>query len=60
VVSLTQEGVRTGTFTFADDGTEQDVLAEYFAANHPDSSTAFNVSDTPANQDTRIINLAQQ
>jgi 5'-nucleotidase / UDP-sugar diphosphatase len=60
VVSLTQEGVRTGTFTFADDGTEQDVLAEYFAANHPDSGTAFNVSDTPANQDTRIINLAQQ
>jgi 5'-nucleotidase / UDP-sugar diphosphatase len=59
VVSLTQEGVRTGAFTFADDGTEQDVLAEYFAANHPDSEAAFNVADTPASEDTRIINVAQ-
>ncbi len=59
IVSLTQEGVRTGAFTFADDGTEQDVLAEYFAANHPDSATAFNVADTLASEDTRIINLAQ-
>jgi 5'-nucleotidase / UDP-sugar diphosphatase len=59
VVNLTQEGVRTGTFTFADDGTEQDVLAEYFAANYPDSGTAFNVADTSASEDMRIVNLAQ-
>jgi 2',3'-cyclic-nucleotide 2'-phosphodiesterase (5'-nucleotidase family) len=59
VVNLVTEGVRTGTFTFADDGTEQDVLAEYFAANHPDAEAAFAVADTPASEDTRIINLAQ-
>jgi 5'-nucleotidase / UDP-sugar diphosphatase len=59
VVNLTQEGVRTGAFTFADDGTEQDVLAEYFAANYPDSSTPFDIADTPVGEDTRIINLAQ-
>jgi 5'-nucleotidase / UDP-sugar diphosphatase len=59
VVNLTQEGVRTGTFTFADDGTEQDVLAEYFALNYPDSSTPFDIADTPVGEDTRIINLAQ-
>jgi 5'-nucleotidase / UDP-sugar diphosphatase len=59
VVNLTQEGVRTGTFTFADDGTEQDVLAEYFAANYPDSSTPFDIADTSVSEDTRIVNLAQ-
>jgi 5'-nucleotidase / UDP-sugar diphosphatase len=59
VVNLTLEGVRTGTFTFADDGTEQDVLAEYFAVNHPDAEAAFSVADTPASEDTRIINVAQ-
>jgi 5'-nucleotidase / UDP-sugar diphosphatase len=59
VVNLTQEGVRTGTFTFADDGTEQDVLAEYFALNYPDSSTPFDIADTPVGEDTRIVNLAQ-
>jgi 5'-nucleotidase / UDP-sugar diphosphatase len=59
VVNLTQEGVRTGAFTFADDGTEQDVLAEYFAANYPDSSAPFDIADTPVGEDTRIINLAQ-
>ncbi len=59
VINLTQEGVRTGVFTFADDGTEQDVLAEYFAVNHADSAAAFNVADTPASEDTRIINVAQ-
>lgn len=59
VVNLVREGVRTGTFTFADDGTEQDVLAEYLNANYSKSSP-FNVADTPASEDTRIINLAQQ
>jgi 5'-nucleotidase / UDP-sugar diphosphatase len=60
VVNLVQEGVRTGAFTFADDGTEQDVLAEYFAVNYPDSSTPFDIADTPASEDKRIINLAAQ
>jgi 5'-nucleotidase / UDP-sugar diphosphatase len=59
VVNLAQEGVRTGTFTFADDGTEQDVLAEYFAVNYPDSATPFDIADTPVGEDTRIVNLAQ-
>ncbi len=59
VVNLVQEGVQTGAFTFADDGTEQDVLAEYFAANYPDSNSPFDQADTPVSEDTRIINLAQ-
>ena len=51
-VDLEAEGVTSGSFTFADNGTEQDVLAEYMAANFATSATAFAVSDTEA--DTRI------
>lgn len=53
-LDLKQTGVRTGAATFADDGSEQDALAEYFAARHATRQTAFNVADTPKAQDTRI------
>lgn len=62
LVQLEQEGVRTGTATFADDGSEQDALAEYLAANFPaddDPNTpVFGNEDTPVSEDTRIVNLA--
>jgi 2',3'-cyclic-nucleotide 2'-phosphodiesterase (5'-nucleotidase family) len=58
VVNLTQPTIapRTGVATFAADGSEQDALAEYLAANF--LSRPFNVSDTAPAQDTRIQNLA--
>ena len=59
IVSLTSD-TRSGQFTFANDGTEQDVLAEYFATHYPDPANAYDLSDTPAAQDTRIINLSAQ
>ena len=60
LVNLVQEGTQTGSFTFADDGTEQDALAEYFGANYPDDAGAFMQEDTPPAQDTRIVNLAAE
>ncbi|AFZ51430.1 choice-of-anchor I family protein [Dactylococcopsis salina] len=59
---LSEEGTRTGAAQFKDDGTEQDALAEYLAANFPaddDPNTpVFSQEDTPATEDTRIVNLA--
>ncbi|MGF1639955.1 MAG: 5'-nucleotidase C-terminal domain-containing protein [Rhodospirillales bacterium] len=50
---------RTGAADFAPDGSEQDALAEYLAANHPiGSGIPFDVADTPAALDERIQNLA--
>ncbi|AIE73701.1 MULTISPECIES: choice-of-anchor I family protein [unclassified Synechocystis] len=49
---------RTGLATFAPDGSEQDVLAEYLAANFNSPETAFNQADTSPEFDTRIQNLA--
>ena len=49
---------RTGLATFAPDGSEQDVLAEYLAANFNTPATAFNQADTPRTLDSRIQNLA--
>jgi 2',3'-cyclic-nucleotide 2'-phosphodiesterase (5'-nucleotidase family) len=40
-VDLEQEGVTTGEATFADDGTEQDALAEYLQDNFATAETAF-------------------
>ena len=61
---LSEQGTRTGEAQFEDDGTEQDALAEYLAANFPaddDPNTpVFSQEDTPASEDTRIINLAEQ
>lgn len=56
-VALEQEGVQTGNATFADDGTEQDALAEYLFDNHNTPETAFDVPDRGVNQDQRIDNL---
>ncbi|MGD2183815.1 5'-nucleotidase C-terminal domain-containing protein [Lusitaniella coriacea LEGE 07167] len=46
---------RTGETTFAPDGSEQDALAEYLAANF--STTPFNSEDVAPELDTRIQNL---
>jgi len=54
-IDLAQEGVQTGVATFADDGTEQDALAEYLAANFLD--TPYDVADSDFDLDTRIQNL---
>lgn len=57
-VDLEQEGTQSGAATFADDGTEQDALAEYLAANFPDSNNAFDQADVARDLDTRLQNLA--
>jgi len=55
LVSLEQEGVQTGDATFADDGTEQDALAEYLLDNF--LNTPFDEIDTGRALDERIQNL---
>jgi predicted extracellular nuclease/Ca2+-binding RTX toxin-like protein len=61
-VNLVVPGVKTGEATFADDGSEQDGLAEYLAAFFPaddDPATpSFSKADTPPAEDERIQNLA--
>ncbi|MBN9671331.1 5'-nucleotidase C-terminal domain-containing protein [Roseibium aggregatum] len=54
---LVQEGVATGDATFADDGTEQDALAEYLADNFATADTAYDEEDTGLGEDGRIQNL---
>ncbi|MEB3212745.1 MAG: hypothetical protein VKL39_15400 [Leptolyngbyaceae bacterium] len=54
-VDLTEEGVQTGDATFADDGTEQDALAEYLFDNF--FNTPFDEADTGPALDERIQNL---
>ncbi|WP_353932954.1 5'-nucleotidase C-terminal domain-containing protein [Okeanomitos corallinicola TIOX110] len=59
-VDVTQpsDATRTGSATFAADGSEQDTLAEFLAANFPiGGNTAFNIVETPPEEDTRIQNL---
>ncbi len=56
-VALEQENVQTGNATFADDGTEQDALAEYLNANHGTPETAFSGEDMGAGADQRIENI---
>ncbi|HEY9736769.1 MAG TPA: choice-of-anchor I family protein, partial [Trichocoleus sp.] len=51
---------RTGAATFANDGSEQDALAEYLLANFPSTETPFSQADTSRLLDTRIQNLAQR
>jgi 2',3'-cyclic-nucleotide 2'-phosphodiesterase (5'-nucleotidase family) len=48
----------TGDATFANDGTEQDALAEYLLANFNTESTAFDGADVGPALDERIQNLA--
>ena len=55
LVELEQAGVQTGNATFADNGTEQDALAEYLFDNFPD--TPFDEVDTGRDLDERIQNL---
>lgn len=54
-VQLTQEDVFTGAATFADDGSEQDALAEYLFNNFLE--TPFDEVDTGRDLDERIQNL---
>jgi 2',3'-cyclic-nucleotide 2'-phosphodiesterase/3'-nucleotidase/5'-nucleotidase len=54
-VDLLEAGVRTGAATDADNGSEQDALAEYLIANFADDP--FSEVDTPARRDRRIQNL---
>nr|WP_204142013.1 choice-of-anchor I family protein [Halomicronema sp. CCY15110] len=54
-ISLEQAGVQTGDATFADDGTEQDALAEYLLDNF--LNTPFAQLDTGRDLDERIQNL---
>ncbi|MCA8882139.1 MAG: 5'-nucleotidase C-terminal domain-containing protein [Rhodobacteraceae bacterium] len=57
LVELEQSGVQTGDATFANDGTEQDALAEYLDDYFGDTANAYDVSDTGQDADTRIQNL---
>ncbi|MBD0270031.1 MAG: 5'-nucleotidase C-terminal domain-containing protein, partial [Cyanobacteria bacterium Co-bin8] len=50
---------RTGEATFANDGTEQDALAEYLLANFS-AETPFSQADTVPLLDTRIQNLSER
>ena len=55
-VDLDQDdaAARTGVATFAPDGSEQDTLAEFLAANFPNAANAYNEADTVPASDTRI------
>ena len=61
---VAEQGERTGQATFANDGSEQDALAEYLADNFPaddDPNTpAFSEEETAPSEDDRIVNLEQQ
>jgi hypothetical protein len=58
-VELEAEGVQTGDATFADDGTEQDALAEYLDDffNPAKGGDAFDMADVDPSGDERIQNL---
>lgn len=57
-VDLINAGVRTGAASFADDGSEQDALAEFLVANHGTRETAYDLADTLPAFDTRNQQLA--
>ncbi|MEL6478252.1 MAG: choice-of-anchor I family protein, partial [Pseudomonadota bacterium] len=57
LVVLEDETSQTGGATFADDGTEQDALAEFLLENHSTEETAFNEEDAGRDTDGRIQNL---
>ncbi|MGF1512960.1 MAG: 5'-nucleotidase C-terminal domain-containing protein [Elainellaceae cyanobacterium] len=50
-----EEAPRTGTATFAPDGTEQDAFAEFLSASF--DTTPFSTEETAPENDTRIQNL---
>ena len=51
---------KTGAATFAGDGTEQDVLAEYLASRHANPGAAYSIAETAAALDRRLQNLSQR
>jgi 2',3'-cyclic-nucleotide 2'-phosphodiesterase (5'-nucleotidase family) len=51
---------KTGAATFAGDGTEQDVLAEYLAERHANLGAAYSIAETAAPLDLRLQNLSQR
>jgi YVTN family beta-propeller protein len=57
-VDLLQPGVRAGVATFADEGSEQDALAEFLAANHATAGTAYSQANTTVAFDERNQQLA--
>ncbi len=57
-VNLLEAGVREGVATFADEGTEQDALAEYLAAVHGTRDAAFDEANTTVAFDERNQQLA--
>ncbi|MEM8554802.1 MAG: ExeM/NucH family extracellular endonuclease [Pseudomonadota bacterium] len=57
IVFLEEEGVQSGNATFADNGTEQDALAEYLVEFHGTAESAFDQADTGPESDARIQNL---
>ena len=63
VVDLEEEGVQSGDMTFADNGTEQDALAEYLNSNFPadadDTTPSFSDADTVVAEDNVIVNLKE-
>ncbi len=40
---------------FSYTGGEQDAMAEFMSTFHPDNASAYDISETPADQDTRIV-----
>ena len=63
IIDLEQEGIQSGNVTFADNGTEQDALAEYlhthFPADDDLATPSFDVEDVDAANDITIQNLAE-
>jgi 2',3'-cyclic-nucleotide 2'-phosphodiesterase (5'-nucleotidase family) len=49
---------KDGNAVFADNGSEQDALAEYLLSKHPNVSKAYNTTDTEKALDKRIQNLS--
>lgn len=54
------DGITDGVATFAENGTEQDALAEYLAENHGTVETAFDAADEGVDSDDRIQSVAYQ
>lgn len=54
------QGFATGTALFANDGSEQDALAEFLASAHPFPAAAYATSETGPGQDGRIQDLASR
>lgn len=50
-------GSFTGNATFAEDGSEQDAIAEYLAAFHATEANAYGIAETAVENDRRIQNL---